>query len=84
MPVCLVVPFVLSLFVVLIRKSPKPLKVIFPVPMLAVAPVGSVFLNGVGGHTEFRAFDNEDEGLTTEIVSSSVEFTSPLFIITCS
>ena len=61
MLVCLAVPLVLSLLVILIKRIPDVLRVIIPVIMLALVLVGFVFLNGVGGHTEFRAFANETE-----------------------
>lgn len=53
--------FVLSLILVLIKKIPGIVKVILPILILAVTLFVFYWLNGVGGHIEFRTFNGESE-----------------------
>lgn len=56
-----VIPFVLSLVIVLIKKIPNIIKVILPIFLLIIALCVFLFFSIFGITTEFRAFDGEEE-----------------------
>lgn len=56
-----VVPFVLSLILVLIKKIPNIIKVILPILILLVTLCVFLFFSFFGVTIEFRAFDGEEE-----------------------
>lgn len=57
----LLIPVVLSALFVFIRKIPGVLKIVLPALMLVASVLGFGWMNGIGGHEEFRAFHNENE-----------------------